>query len=99
MGVGAGLSVGHEWPGAIARGGWRIRSGVQETYLGDSLYLAIEITEMVEMTVFGRDCPPPIPPPPLSPGVWWAMSLSLRRGQSRTGSHVCGHPSLGLDES
>ena len=33
MGVGAGLSVGHEWPGAIAGGGWRIRSGVQERYL------------------------------------------------------------------
>ena len=67
MGVGAGLSVGHEWPGAIAGRWWRIRSGVQEMYLGYNLYLAIEITEMVEMTVFGRDCPPPNPPTPTLP--------------------------------
>ena len=99
MGIGAGLSVGHEWPGAIAGGGWRIRSGVQERYLEDSLHLVVEITEMVEMTVFGRDCSPLKPPHPLSPGVWWVVSLSLRRGQSRTRSHVWGHPSLVLDES
>lgn len=33
-GVGAGLSVGHEWPGRVARGRWRSGSGAQETYLG-----------------------------------------------------------------
>lgn len=43
--------------GAIARKRWRIR------------YLGVEITEMVEMTVFGRHCPP---------GARWAMNLSPR---------------------
>ena len=77
MGVGAGLSVGHEWPGAIAGGGWRIRFVVQERYLGDSLYLVVEITEMVEMTVFGRDWSPPDPPTPALPrGLVGSESIS-----------------------